>query len=52
MRAVEFVAGLLVFAVLFIVLKLLGMVIKFALIVALVGFVIGFFATRAFRSGS
>jgi hypothetical protein len=51
MWAVELIVGLLAFAILFIALKLLGLVIKFALIVAAAGFVVGFFATYALRRG-
>lgn len=50
MRALEIVAGLIVAAVLFVALKILGLVLKVALIAAVIGFVIGVVATRAFRT--
>ena len=49
MKSFEIIAGLLLAAVLFVVLKLIGMVVKFAAIAALIGFVAGIVATRAFR---
>jgi hypothetical protein len=51
MWAVELIVGLLAFALLFIALKILGLVFKLALLIAAAGFVAGFFATYAFRSG-
>ena len=52
MRTFEIVAGLLLAAVLFIVLKVIGMVIKFALIAAVLGFVAGLLLARSFRRTS
>ena len=52
MRTFEIVAGLLLAAVLFIVLKVIGMVIKFALIAAVLGFVAGLLLARSFRRPS
>jgi hypothetical protein len=49
LKSFEIIAGLLLAAVLFVVLKLIGLVVKFALIAALVGFVAGLFLARAFR---
>ena len=49
MKSFEIIAGLLLAAVLFVVLKLVGMVVKFAAIAALMGFVVGIVAARAFR---
>ena len=49
MRSFEIIAGLLVAAVLFILLKLIGMVIKFALIAAVLGFVAGLLLARSLR---
>ena len=49
MKSFEIIAGLLLAAILFVVLKLIGLVVKFALIAALVGFVAGLFLARAFR---
>ncbi|MEO8301177.1 MAG: hypothetical protein ABI608_05250 [Rhizomicrobium sp.] len=49
MRSFEIIAALLLAAVLFVVLKLIGMVVKIAAIAALLGFVGGLFLARAFR---
>jgi len=49
LRSFEIIAGLLVAAILFILLKLIGLVVKFALIAALIGFVAGMVLARAFR---
>jgi hypothetical protein len=46
---VEIIAGLLLAAILFIVLKVIGIVVKFALIAAVLGFVTGLFLARAMR---
>jgi hypothetical protein len=43
------IAGLLLAAILFIVLKLIGMVVKFALVAAALGFVAGLLLARALR---
>ena len=52
MRALEIIVGLIVAAVLFVVLEVIGIVIKFALIAAAVGFVAGAAITMMFRSKS
>jgi membrane associated rhomboid family serine protease len=49
LRNFEIIAGLLLAAVLFIALKLIGMVLKFALIAALLGFGAGLLLARALR---
>jgi len=49
LKSFEIIAGLLVAAILFILLKLIGLVVKFALIAALLGFVVGMIAARALR---
>lgn len=49
MKSFEIIAGLLLAAVLFVILKLIGIVVKFALIAALIGFVAGLVLARAFR---
>lgn len=49
MRTFEIIAGLILAALLFIVLKVIGMVVKFALIAAMLGFVAGLVLARAFR---
>jgi membrane associated rhomboid family serine protease len=49
LRNFEIIAGLLLAAVLFIVLKLIGMVLKFALVAALLGFGAGLLLARALR---
>jgi len=46
---VEIIAGLLLAAILFIVLKVIGIVVKFALIAAVLGFMTGLFLARAVR---
>jgi len=46
---VEIIAGLLLAAILFIVLKVIGMVVKVALVAAVLGFVAGLFLARALR---
>ncbi len=52
MRALEIIVGLIVAAVLFVVLEVIGIVIKFALIAAAFGFVVGAVVTMMFRSQS
>ena len=52
MRALEIIVGLIVAAVLFVVLEVIGIVIKFALIAAAAGFVAGAAITMMFRSRS
>jgi multisubunit Na+/H+ antiporter MnhF subunit len=49
LRRFEIIAGLLLAVILFAVLKVIGMVIKFALIAAVLGFVAGLLLARAFR---
>jgi hypothetical protein len=49
LRKFEIIAGLLLAAILFIVLKLIGLVLKFALVAALLGFGAGLLLTRALR---
>ena len=49
MRSFEIIAGLLLAAILFILLKLIGMVVKFALIAALLGFFAGLLLARSLR---
>ena len=49
MKSFEIIAGLIVAAILFIALKLIGMVVKFAAIAALIGFVAGLVLARTFR---
>jgi hypothetical protein len=49
LKSFEIIAGLLLAAVLFVILKLIGIVVKFALIAALIGFVAGLVLARAFR---
>jgi membrane associated rhomboid family serine protease len=43
------IAGLLLATILFIVLKVIGMVVKFALVAAVLGFVAGLLLARALR---
>ncbi|MDB5739652.1 MAG: hypothetical protein JWP16_692 [Alphaproteobacteria bacterium] len=50
MRTFEIIAALFLAAIVFIVLKVIGLVIKFALIAALLGFVVGLLLARMFRS--
>jgi len=45
----EIIAALLLAAILFIVLKVIGLVVKFALVAAAVGFVAGLLLARAWR---
>jgi membrane associated rhomboid family serine protease len=52
LRTFEIIAGLLLAVVLFIVLKVIGMVIKFALIAAVLGFIAGLLIARSFRRPS
>jgi hypothetical protein len=49
LKSFEIIAGLLLAAILFILLKVIGMVIKFALIAALLGFVAGVSLARSLR---
>jgi positive regulator of sigma E activity len=49
MRALEIIVALIVAAVVFIALKLIGLVLHVALIAAAIGLVAGFLMARAFR---
>ena len=49
MKSFEIIAALLLAAILFVVLKVIGMVAKLAAIAALAGFVAGLFLARIFR---
>ena len=49
MRNFEIIAALLLATVLFIVLKVIGLVVKFALIAAVLGFFAGLFLARSLR---
>ena len=49
MRSFEIIAALILAVVIFFVLKVLGLLIKFAAIAALLGFVVGLVIARAFR---
>jgi hypothetical protein len=49
LKSFEIVAALLLAAILFVVLKLIGLVVKFTLIAALVGFVAGLILARSLR---
>ncbi|HEY2884651.1 MAG TPA: hypothetical protein VGJ08_05510 [Rhizomicrobium sp.] len=51
MRALEIIIAVIVAALAFVALKLIGLVIHIALIGAVVGLIIGFFIARAFRRG-
>ncbi len=50
MRMFEIILGLVFALAVFFVLKVIGLVIKFALIAAVLGFVVGLVLARAFRS--
>ena len=50
MKSFEIIAALLLAAIVFIVLKVIGLVIKFALIAAALGFIAGILLARLFRS--
>jgi multisubunit Na+/H+ antiporter MnhF subunit len=49
MKGLEIVAGLILALVAFVVLKIIGLVLKFALIAAVLGFVAGILIARMFR---
>jgi membrane associated rhomboid family serine protease len=49
MRSFEIIAALILAVIVFFVLKLLGLLIQFAAIAALLGFVVGLVLARAFR---
>jgi hypothetical protein len=48
-RTLEIIAALALAAVLFIILKVIGLVVKFALVAAILGFVAGLLLARALR---
>ncbi len=50
MKSLELIAALALAAIIFLVLKVIGLVLKFALIAALLGFVAGLVLARAFRA--
>jgi len=52
MRTFEFVIALIVAVVLFVVLKLIGLIVKFALIAAGLGFIAGLILARSLRPRS
>jgi membrane associated rhomboid family serine protease len=52
MRTFEFVIALLVAVVAFVVLKLIGLIVKFALIAAVLGFIAGLILARSLRPRS
>ena len=49
LRSFEIIAGLLLAAILFVVLKVIGLVVKFALIAAILGFATGILLARQWR---
>jgi len=49
MGRIEIIAGLLLAAILFIVLKVIGLVVKFALMAAVLGFAAGLLLARQWR---
>lgn len=49
MRTVEIIAAIFLALVVFVVLKVVGLVLKFALIAAALGFIVGLVLARAFR---
>ena len=50
MRRFELIVGLLVAVIAFVILKVIGLVIKFAFIAAVLGFIAGLAIARMFRS--
>ncbi len=52
MRMLEVIAAVILGLVVFVVLKIIGLVVKFALIAAVLGFVAGLLIARMFRSKS
>jgi hypothetical protein len=52
MRALEIIVGLILAVALFIGLKVMGLLLKFAIIAALIGFVVGVVVARMFASRS
>ena len=50
MRTFEFVLALIVAVIVFFVLKLIGLIVKFALIAAIMGFIAGLVLARTLRS--
>jgi membrane associated rhomboid family serine protease len=49
LRSFEIIAALLLAAIVFIALEIIGLVVKFALIAAIVGFLAGLFLARSLR---
>ncbi len=52
MRGFEFAVALIVALVTFVVLKLVGLIVKFALIAAVIGFIAGLLLARSLRARS
>lgn len=52
MRTFEFVFALIVAVVAFVILKLIGLIVKFALIAAVLGFIAGLILARMLRPAS
>jgi membrane associated rhomboid family serine protease len=52
MRTFEFVIALIAAVIVFVVLKLIGLIVKFALIAAIMGFIAGLVLARAVRPHS
>lgn len=52
MRAFELIIALIVAAIVFVALKVIGLIVKFALIAAVLGFVAGLILARALRPRS
>lgn len=52
MRGFELAVALIIALVAFVVLKLIGLIVKFALIAAVIGFVAGLFLARSLRARS
>ena len=52
MRGFELAVALILALVVFVALKLIGLIVKFALIAAVIGFVAGLFLARALRARS
>jgi hypothetical protein len=50
MRSFEWIVGIIFALIIFAALKIIGLVIKFALIAAVIGFIAGLLIARAFRS--
>ena len=52
MRGFEFAVALIVALMAFVVLKLIGLIVKFALIAAVIGFIAGLLLARSWRARS